>query len=403
MKYYLIVGEASGDLHASHLMRAIQKEDAAAEFRFFGGDLMQTVGGTLVRHYKDLAYMGFIPVLLHLPTIFRNMSFCKRDITAWQPDCVILVDYPGFNLKIAKFVHQEKQRLAAQAPLPTGDGQGVGPQVFYYISPKIWAWKEWRINSIRRYVDQLFSILPFEVDFFEKKHHYPIHYVGNPTADEVRDFLKNKNNCQLSIVNCQLPIIALLAGSRRQEIKDNLPAMIEAAEPFTDEYQLVVAGAPSIDDDFYAPFVEGKPVTLVKNQTYPLLAQATAALVTSGTATLETALFNVPQVVCYKTPVPRLVRLAFKLFIKCKYISLVNLIADREVVKELFADRFSVENIRNELRRLLPGHDARTTMLFDYRDVEKRLSADITAGTSVEPTTAAETAARLMVKSLRRA
>ncbi|MBR5634801.1 MAG: lipid-A-disaccharide synthase [Prevotella sp.] len=403
MKYYLIVGEASGDLHASHLMRAIQKEDAAAEFRFFGGDLMQTVGGTLVRHYKDLAYMGFIPVLLHLPTIFRNMSFCKRDIMAWQPDCVILVDYPGFNLKIAKFVHQEKQRLAAQAPLPTGDGQGVGPQVFYYISPKIWAWKEWRINSIRRYVDQLFSILPFEVDFFEKKHHYPIHYVGNPTADEVRDFLKNKNNCQLSIVNCQLPIIALLAGSRRQEIKDNLPAMIEAAEPFTDEYQLVVAGAPSIDDDFYAPFVEGKPVTLVKNQTYPLLAQATAALVTSGTATLETALFNVPQVVCYKTPVPRLVRLAFKLFIKCKYISLVNLIADREVVKELFADRFSVENIRNELRRLLPGHDARTTMLFDYRDVEKRLSADITAGTSVEPTTAAETAARLMVKSLRRA
>ena len=402
MKYYLIVGEASGDLHASHLMRAIQKEDKAAEFRFFGGDLMQAVGGTLVRHYKDLAYMGFIPVLLHLPTIFRNMSFCKRDITAWQPDCVILVDYPGFNLKIAKFVHQEKQRLAAQAPLPTGEGQGVGPQVFYYISPKIWAWKEWRIKSIRRYVDQLFSILPFEVDFFEKKHHYPIHYVGNPTADEVRDFLKNKNNCQLSIVNCQLPIIALLAGSRRQEIKDNLPAMIEAAEPFADEYQLVVAGAPSIDDDFYAPFIEGKPVTLVKNQTYPLLAQATAALVTSGTATLETALFNVPQVVCYKTPVPRLVRLAFKLFIKCKYISLVNLIADREVVKELFADRFSVENIRNELRRLLPGHDARTTMLFDYRDVEKRLSADITAGTFVEPTTAAETAARLMVKSLRR-
>ncbi|MBR6445884.1 MAG: lipid-A-disaccharide synthase [Prevotella sp.] len=419
MKYYLIVGEASGDLHASHLMRAIQKEDAAAEFRFFGGDLMQAVGGTLVRHYKDLAYMGFIPVLLHLPTIFRNMSFCKRDITAWQPDCVILVDYPGFNLKIAKFLHKEKQRLASQTPLPAGEGQGVGPQIFYYISPKIWAWKEWRIKSIRRYVDQLFSILPFEVDFFEKKHHYPIHYVGNPTADEVRAFLQPTPNPspregnQVDSENPSplpsggdgggSPIIALLAGSRRQEIKDNLPAMIEAAEPFADEYQLVVAGAPSIDDDFYAPFIEGKPVTLVKNQTYPLLAQATAALVTSGTATLETALFNVPQVVCYKTPVPRLVRLAFKLFIKCKYISLVNLIADREVVKELFADRFSVENIRNELRRLLPGHDARTTMLFDYRDVEKRLSADITAGTSVEPTTAAETAARLMVKSLRRA
>ena len=419
MKYYLIVGEASGDLHASHLMRAIQKEDEAAEFRFFGGDLMQAVGGTLVRHYKDLAYMGFVPVLLHLPTIFRNMSFCKRDITAWQPDCVILVDYPGFNLKIAKFVHQEKQRLAAQTPLPTGEGQGGGAQVFYYISPKIWAWKEWRIKSIRRYVNQLFSILPFEVDFFEKKHHYPIHYVGNPTADEVRAFLQPTPNPSPRVGNLVdsenlsplpsggdgggSPIIALLAGSRRQEIKDNLPAMIEAAEPFAAEYQLVVAGAPSIDDDFYAPFVEGKPVTLVKNQTYPLLAQATAALVTSGTATLETALFNVPQVVCYKTPVPRLVRLAFKLFIKCKYISLVNLIADREVVQEFFADRFSVENIRNELRRLLPGHDARTTMLFDYRDVEKRLSADIAAGTSVELITAAETAARLMVKSLRRA
>lgn len=406
MKYYLIVGEASGDLHASHLMRAIQKEDAAAEFRFFGGDLMQAVGGTLVRHYKDLAYMGFIPVLLHLPTIFRNMSFCKRDITAWQPDSVILVDYPGFNLKIAKYLHKQKQLLATHAPLPSGEGLGVGPSVFYYISPKIWAWKEWRIKSIRRYVDQLFSILPFEVDFFEKKHHFPIHYVGNPTADEVREFLKkSKENISPSLLGegrGGASIIALLAGSRRQEIKDNLPAMIEAAEPFAAEYQLVVAGAPSIDDDFYAPFIEGKPVTLVKNQTYPLLAQATAALVTSGTATLETALFNIPQVVCYKTPVPRLVRLAFKLFIKCKYISLVNLIADREVVKELFADRFSVENIRNELRRLLPGHDARTTMLFDYRDIEKRLSADITAGASVEPATAAETAARLMVKNLRR-
>ena len=374
-------------------MRAIQKEDEAAEFRFFGGDLMQAVGGTLVRHYKDLAYMGFIPVLLHLPTIFRNMSFCKRDIMAWQPDVVILVDYPGFNLKIAKFVHQWRSD-----PHPTPD-----TQVFYYISPKIWAWKEWRIKSIRRYVDQLFSILPFEVDFFEKKHHFPIHYVGNPTADEVKEFLKNsKENLSPSPSGegrGGAPIIALLAGSRRQEIKDNLPAMIEAAEPFTDEYQLVVAGAPSIDDDFYAPFIEGKPVTLVKNQTYPLLAQATAALVTSGTATLETAQFNVPQVVCYKTPVPRLIRLAFKLFIKCKYISLVNLIADREVVKELFADRFSVENIRAELRRLLPGHDARTTMLFDYREVQKRLSADITAGTSVEPATAAENAARLMVKT----
>ncbi len=415
MKYYLVVGEASGDLHASHLMRAIQQEDAAAEFRFFGGEKMQAVGGTLVKHYRELAYMGFIPVLLHLPTILRNLSFCKRDIAAWQPDAVILVDYPGFNLKIAKHLHREKEKnlqtpsLQPNTQHPTPNTHHLTPntQVYYYISPKIWAWKEWRIKNIKRDVDQLFSILPFEVDFFEKKHHFPIHYVGNPTADEVKEFLKkSKENESFSPSpfgegRGGAPIIALLAGSRRQEIKDNLPAMIEAAEPFAADYQLVVAGAPSIDDEFYAPFIEGKPVTLVKNQTFPLLSKATAALVTSGTATLETALFNVPQVVCYKTPVPRLVRFVFKHFMGCKFISLVNLIADREVVRELFADRFSVENIRAELRRLLPGHDVRTTMLFDYRDVQKRLAADITATTSVEPTTASENAARLMVKNLK--
>ena len=408
MKYYLVVGEASGDLHASHLMRAILQEDAAAEFRFFGGEKMQAVGGTLVKHYRELAYMGFIPVLLHLPTILRNLSFCKRDIAAWQPDAVILVDYPGFNLKIAKYLHREKEKnLQTPSLQPNTHHPSPNTQVYYYISPKIWAWKEWRIKNIKRDVDQLFSILPFEVDFFEKKHHFPIHYVGNPTADEVKEFLKkSKENESFSPSPSGegrggAPIIALLAGSRRQEIKDNLPAMIEAAEPFAADYQLVVAGAPSIDDDFYAPFIEGKPVTLVKNQTFPLLSKATAALVTSGTATLETALFNVPQVVCYKTPVPRLVRFVFKHFMGCKFISLVNLIADREVVRELFADRFSVENIRAELRRLLPGHDVRTTMLFDYRDVQKRLAADITATTSVEPTTASENAARLMVKNLK--
>ena len=284
-----------------------------------------------------------------------------------------------------------------------GAGQWWGPKVFYYISPKIWAWKEWRIRSIKRDIDKLFSILPFEVDFFEKKHHYPIHYVGNPTAHEVRQYKASLNTpegkeaTEAAETPLQLegsgeaPIIALLAGSRKQEIKDNLPAMIEAAAPYAAEYQLVVAGAPAIDDEFYAPFIEGKPVTLVKNQTYKLLSQATAALVTSGTATLETALFNVPQVVCYKTPVPRLVRFAFNHVIKCKYISLVNLIADREVVQELLADRFSVENIRNELRRLLPGHDARTAMLFDYREVAKRLGDDI----------APDNAAQLMVRYLR--
>ena len=404
----MVVGEASGDLHASHLMRAIQQEDAAAEFRFFGGEKMQAVGGTLVKHYRELAYMGFIPVLLHLPTILRNLSFCKRDIAAWQPDAVILVDYPGFNLKIAKHLHREKEKnLITHHPTPITHHPTPNTQIYYYISPKIWAWKEWRIKIIKRDVDQLFSILPFEVDFFEKKHHFPIHYVGNPTADEVKEFLKkSKENESFSPSpfgegRGGAPIIALLAGSRRQEIKDNLPAMIEAAEPFAADYQLIVAGAPSIDDDFYAPFIEGKPVTLVKNQTFPLLSKATAALVTSGTATLETALFNVPQVVCYKTPVPRLVRFVFKHFMGCKFISLVNLIADREVVRELFADRFSVENIRAELSRLLPGHDVRTTMLFDYRDVQKRLAADITATTSIEPTTASENAARLMVKNLK--
>ena len=401
MKYYLIVGEASGDLHASHLMRSLRQEDPQAEFRFFGGDLMSEVGGTRVRHYKDLAYMGFIPVLLHLPTIFRNLAFCKRDITQWQPDAVILVDYPGFNLKIAKFLHQERVK-ALKTPSHQANA-AVGPQVFYYISPKIWAWKEWRIRSIKRDVDQLFSILPFEVDFYEHKHHYPIHYVGNPTAHEVKEYKAAlhtpEGKAQLAVALEPLlvkglgeaPIIALLAGSRKQEIKDNLPAMIEAAEPYASEYQLVVAGAPSIDDDYYLPFISGKPVTLLKNQTYALLSHATAALVTSGTATLETALFNVPQVVCYKTPVPQLIRFAFNHIIKCRFISLVNLIADREVVRELLADRFSVENIRNELRRLLPGHDARTTMLFDYRDVQKRLGDDIAPGN----------AARLMVRCLR--
>ena len=424
MKYYLIVGEASGDLHASHLMRALQKEDSEAQFRFFGGDLMSEVGGTRVRHYKELAYMGFIPVLMHLPTIFRNLAFCKQDIAQWKPDAVILVDYPGFNLKIAKHLHKERvkreptpnpsRRVGSQnslsnnvvgksnqTPLPLG-GVGGG-LIFYYISPKIWAWKEWRIRSIKRDIDKLFSILPFEVDFYEKKHHYPIHYVGNPTAHEVKEYKASLNNTEgketseAGATPLQLkgsgetPIIALLAGSRKQEIKDNLPAMIEAAAPYATEYQLVVAGAPAIDDAFYAPFIEGKPVTLVKNQTYKLLSQATAALVTSGTATLETALFNVPQVVCYKTPVPRLVRFAFNHIIKCKYISLVNLIADREVVQELLADRFSVENIRNELRRLLPGHDARTAMLFDYREVAKRLGDDV----------APDNAAQLMVRYLR--
>ena len=364
MRYYLIVGEASGDLHASHLMRSLQAVDTAAEFRFFGGDLMTAVGGTRVKHFKELAYMGFIPVLLHLRTIFRNMAFCKKDIVEWAPDVVILVDYPGFNLNIAKFV-KSKTRIP----------------VYYYISPKIWAWKEYRIKNIKRDVDELFSILPFEVNFFEKKHHYPIHYVGNPTADEVRSFLSTYNEgfeqfCKANALQADKPILALLAGSRRQEIKDNLPAMMQVAARFP-QYQAVLAGAPSIADEYYEGFIRGSQVRLVKNQTYPLLAHSTAALVTSGTATLETALFNVPQVVCYKTPVPRLIRFAFNHIIKVEYISLVNLIMNKEVVSELFADRFTIDNIAHCLQTLLPGGEARQEMLNNYAFLQKVLGDDV--------------------------
>ncbi len=379
MKYYLIVGEASGDLHASRLMRSLKSVDAHAEFRFFGGDLMQAEGGTRVRHYKDLAYMGFVPVLLHLRTIFANMKMCKEDIVRWNPDAVILVDYPGFNLSIAKFL---KKNTAIPA--------------YYYISPKIWAWKEWRIKSIKRDVDQLFSILPFEVPFFEKKHHYPIHYVGNPTAQEVREFREGYTQgyaefCAENGLDAAKPVIALLAGSRLQEIKDNLPAMIEVAERFED-YQMVLAGAPSIDDAYYDKFIAGTPVRIVKNKTYPLLAHATAALVTSGTATLETALFDVPQVVCYETPLPRLIRFAFNHIIKVKYISLVNLIADREVVKEMMADRFVVDDMADELYRILPGHAEREAMLAGYGEIHRAL------GNLVAPDRAASIMYDLLLK-----
>lgn len=381
MKYYLIVGEASGDLHASHLMQSLKVQDPEADFRFFGGDLMTAVGGTRVKHFRELAYMGFIPVLLHLRTIFKNMDFCKKDILQWRPDVVILVDYPGFNLSIAKYVHN----MNAHTPRP---------QVFYYISPKIWAWKEYRIKNIKRDVDELFSILPFEVPFFEQKHQYPIHYVGNPTADEVRKFRTEYKEttddfCKRYSIEAK-PIIALLAGSRKQEIKDNLPAMIEATRDLTDNYQLVLAGAPSIERDYYEKFLADAPVKLIDNDTYSLLMHAQAALVTSGTATLETALFDVPQVVCYETPVPRLIRFAFNHIIKVKYISLVNLIADREIVQELLADRFTVENIRRELMAILPGGSKREQMLADYRLVHKQL------GTACAP----DNAARLMIEIL---
>lgn len=379
MKYYLIVGEASGDLHASRLMRSLKKVDEFAEFRFFGGDLMAAEGGTRVKHYKELAYMGFVPVLLHLGTIFSNMKMCKDDIVKWKPDVVILVDYPGFNLNIAKFL-KKKTNIPA----------------YYYISPKIWAWKEWRIRSIRRDIAEMFSILPFEVPFYEKKHHYPIHYVGNPTTQEVNEFRAGYQQpfeefCTENQLDIHRPILALLAGSRLQEIKDNLPAMIEVAERFED-FQMVLAGAPSIEDKYYEQFVKGTPVKMVRNKTYQLLSHSTAALVTSGTATLETALFNVPQVVCYETPLPRFVRFAFDHIMSCKYISLVNLIADKEVVQEMFADRFKVDAIADQLYQLLPGKEGRERMLAEYQVVRERL------GNQMAPDEAATIMHGLLVK-----
>lgn len=352
MRYYLIVGEASADLHASNLMKSLQAQDNTAEFRFFGGDLMKSVGGTCVKHYKELAYMGFVPVLFHIRTILRNMKLCKQDIVSWHPDVVILVDYPGFNLDIAAY-------LRKNTTIP----------VFYYISPKIWAWKEYRIKNIKRDVDEMFSILPFEIDFF-KKHNYPIHYVGNPSVDAVDAFQKNYSDTRIAFLSKNKledkPIIALLAGSRKQEIADNLPKMIEAASEFSD-YQLVVAGAPSIHSDYYAKYLKDKNVNIVYGQTFDLLSHATAALVTSGTATLETALFKVPQVVCYDMALSRLMSFLRKFLLKVKYISLVNLISNEEVVKELVANDMRVTLIKKELASILPGGDKRQFMLDGYQ------------------------------------
>lgn len=352
MKYYLIVGEASGDLHASNLMKSIKAVDKEADFRFFGGDLMSAVGGTRVKHYRELAYMGFIPVLMHLRTIFTNMSFCKKDVEQWAPDALILVDYPGFNLSIAKHIHKNTK-------IP----------VYYYISPKIWAWKEHRIKNIKRDVDELFSILPFEIDFFEKKHNYRINYVGNPCVDAVDAFKREKAVPVAEFFEqnalSDKPIVALLAGSRKQEIKANLPVMIEAMKEYPG-YQPVIAGAPGIDKDFYAPYLNAG-AKIVFGRTYDILNNSHAALVTSGTATLEAALFNVPQVVCYATPLARIYSWLKKHFLKVKYVSLVNLIADREVVRELVAADMKLHNVRQELGKLLPvDSKERTAMLNEY-------------------------------------
>ncbi|WP_108822825.1 lipid-A-disaccharide synthase [Dysgonomonas sp. Marseille-P4361] len=352
MKYFLVAGEASGDLHGSNLMAALKKQDAYAEFCFLGGDLMQAQGGRLVKHYREMAFMGFIPVLLNLKTILRNMKMCQEEIIKFQPDVLILIDYPGFNLKVAKYIK-------THTDIP----------VYYYISPKVWAWKEYRVKSFKKYVDVMLSILPFEVDFY-KKHNYKIDYVGNPVVDAVANFEEqHKEDTKETFVNDNelenKPIIALLAGSRRQEIKDNLPAMLDVVKDFPD-YQPIVAGAPALELEYYQKYMGDSNCKIVFGQTYRLLKYADAALVTSGTATLETALFCIPQVVCYKTPIPRIVYWAFKNILHTKYISLVNLIADKTVVQELFAKFFSVENIKEEVNKLLYDEEYKNNMLSEY-------------------------------------
>ncbi len=362
MKFFLIAGEASGDLHASRLMRALAEECAArgekAEFRCYGGDMMRAEGGELLCHYESLAYMGFIPVLLHLRTILGGLSACKRQIAEWRPDAVILVDYPGFNLKIARFVRES--RLCP---------------VFYYISPKIWAWKEHRIRAIRRDVTRLFSILPFEPAYFSSRHGYDVSYVGNPTVDEISAWQARHGK-----PSPDGHTIALLPGSRRQEIKDNLSRMLLAATPVVEEggYRLTVAAAPSVPRAFYAGVIrragfDPDRVELAEGRTYEILSRSVAALVTSGTATLETALFGVPQVVCYYVSCGPAVSLLRRLFLRVPFISLVNLVCGREVVPELVAGGMSVKSVRRSLLSILPGGDARAVQLAGYDEMRRLL------------------------------
>lgn len=363
MRYYIIAGEASGDLHASNLMKEILKKDASAEFRFWGGDLMQAVGGTLVKHYRELAFMGFIEVIMNLRTIAKNISICKKDISEFHPDKLIFIDYPGFNFRIMKWA------------------KALSYETHYYISPQIWAWKENRIKAIKRDVDELYVILPFEKEFYENKHQFPVHFVGHPLLDAIADRaqvdeveFRKKHNLN------DKPIIALLPGSRQQEIKKMLSVMLSVVGDFQD-YQFVIAGAPSQEYEFYTQFIRNENIKFISNKTYDLLSLSSAALVTSGTATLETALFKVPQVVCYKGS--NVSYQIAKRIVKLDYISLVNLIMDREVVKELIQEDFNFKNLKIELKNILnPSY--RTQIFNDYYELEQKLggrgASEITAG-----------------------
>lgn len=352
MKYYIIAGEASGDLHGSNLMKALYEEDPNADIRFWGGDLMQNVGGTLVKHYRELAFMGFVEVIFNLKTILNNITICKNDITQFKPDVIIYIDYPGFNMRIAKWAKQ------------------VGYKNHYYISPQIWAWKENRITAIKHDIDKMYVILPFEKDFYEVKHKFPVEFVGHPLIDAIHNQSGvDANTFRAENHLSEKPIIAILPGSRKQEISKMLSVMLSVVKDFPD-YQFVIAGAPSQELSFYQQFISGENIKFISNKTYALLRNATAALVTSGTATLETALFKVPEVVCYKGSWASY-QIA-KRIITLKYISLVNLIMDREVVTELIQDDCSTKRIREELTKILePNY--RKTLLENYDLLEEKL------------------------------
>lgn len=352
MKYYLIAGEASGDLHGANLMAALKSKDTEAEFRFWGGDLMQAEGGPPVKHYRELAFMGFVEVIFNLQTILKNIAFCKKDIEAFRPDVIIFIDYPGFNLRIAKWAKKK------------------GFKTHYYISPQIWAWKEGRIKAIKRDVDAMYVILPFEKDFYEQKHNFPVHFVGHPLIDAIakRDLVDEVNFKKENGLDAR-PIIALLPGSRKQEISKMLSVMLSVTNDFPD-HQFVIAGAPSQENSFYQEFITGDQIKLLENKTYDLLSLSSAALVTSGTATLETALHKVPQVVCYKGN--RISYEIAKRVINLKYISLVNLILDKPAVTELIQTEFNSKKLSEELTKILEDYH-RATLFLDYYDLENKL------------------------------
>ena len=372
MKYYIIAGEASGDLHGANLMKALYEEDPEAEIRFWGGDLMEKTGGTLVKHYRDLAFMGFVEVIFNLKTILNNIKICKKDISEFKPDVLIFIDYPGFNMRIAKWA------------------KALGYKTHYYISPQIWAWKENRIKAIKNDVDKMFVILPFEKSFYEDKHQFPVEFVGHPLIDAIQSQSKPDENIfrrenQLN----EKPIIAVLPGSRKQEITKMLSVMLSVVEDF-EEYQFVIAGAPSQDFEFYKQFITNKNIKFISNKTYDLLRFSTAALVTSGTATLETALFKVPEVVCYKGSWASY-QIA-KRIITLKYISLVNLIMDQEVVTELIQEDCNTKRIKEELQKLLEP-DYREKLLKNYDILEEKLGG----------TGASKKTAKLIVENLKQA